>query len=355
MKRLEYYLARTIIRSTVIVLLVFLSVQLLVSLLHELRDLGHGDYHLWHIIEVVVLQLPSKLYQLFPMAGLIGSLVGLGLLASHSELIAMRAAGFTKVRIVIALIKIALIMIVAVTLVGEFVAPITGQRAQNAKATALSGGQAIKTLYGLWLRDGNTFIHIDKVLPNRSLEGVTLYEFDDQQHLLVTRVAHRASYQQQHWLLKNVQQTKILKDKTVAEHVDVLPWNISLKPNILGWSRIKSRDMSLLKLHRYIRYRERNDLLANNFSLVFWQRILQPLATLVMILIAIPFVFGPLRSAAMGLRLFEGICLGFSFFIANQFVGPMSLVYQVPPAFAASIPILLFALLGAVLFWRKVH
>ncbi len=356
MNQLERYLAITILRTTLLVLLVFVSVQLLVSLLHELHSVSIGEYHIWSAIKVVLLELPGQLYQLFPIASLLGSLLGLGLLAAHSELIVMQAAGFSRLNILFALLKISVLMILVVTVLGEVVAPGADDRARHDKAIALSSGQAINTVHGLWLRDDHTFIHIEQVLPDESLAGVTLYQFDDSSRLLFARAARSARYRELSWVLYDVVQTTFLPQQTQIMHAKSMPWMTTVKPNLLGLNRTRPSDMSLLKLHGYLRrYRHVNGLLEGSFAFTFWQRVLQPGVTLVMILLAVPFVFGSLRKASMGLRLFVGICLGFSFFLVNQVVGPVSLVYQVPPLLAASMPMLLFAALGMLLFWRHVR
>ena len=355
MKILHKYIGWTVIKLTLLVLLVILGVDFFITLVSELSSIGQGNYGLVQALQYSLLSLPSNLYALFPTVGLLGSLLGLGLLAASSELVVMRTAGVSVFSIVFAVLKAALLLIVVVTLIGELVAPAAQQLADREKLLAESGGQAAETTQGLWFKSGNDFINVSRVTNKLVLVGVRQYEFDDQHRLVSTLTAKKALQENGRWWLYNVQQSRINADDSIqAFTYSKLPWRVTINARILGVSMDNASEMNLVRLYHYITYQHRNGLSASNYSLAFWQRMLQPLATLIMIFLAIPFIFGPLRSVTMGVRIVTGAMIGLIFYLLNQFFGPVSLVYQIPPVVGASLPIILFAIL-ALLSVRRVR
>ena len=353
MKILDRYICQTILGTTLIVILALISMDFFIQLMNEVDDIGRGNYGMVQVVIYVLLELPRDVYQLFPMAGLIGCLMGLGLLASSSELVVMRAAGVSLWRITRAVFMAILIMVVLVTILGEGIGSRTIAYGEQYKALARSGGQALATKNGLWLRDGQDFVRIKTVQTTNELFGVTRYRFNNQHQLIQISYAAHAEYRHHVWNLNDVQESDIASTGVVtAKKMPRSTWQMQLNPGVLKIVQIEPNEMSLPKLYQWVQYRKANGLRYNNYLLTFWQRIFEPIATCVMMLLAIPFIFGPLRSATMGLRLVSGVIVGFGFYILNQLFGPISLVYQFPPILAAVIPILLFAGVG-VLFIRR--
>jgi lipopolysaccharide export system permease protein len=350
MKIFERYIAGTVISATLVTIVALLGMQLFIELVAELQDIGTRDYTLWQALLYVPLLLPTDLYQFFPIAGLIGSLMGLGWLASRSELIALRAAGVSMKQVIGAVLKTGVLMLLVATLIGEGVAPWAQHYAKTRKALAMSGGQALKTTQGTWVRDGESFIHIDAILPQGRLQGVTRYQFINHQ-LVAAGYAQNAVYHQGHWLFQNVVESQLGKESIHVQHYPERDWGITFKPRLLGTTSIVPQEQSLKKLHTYIRYSRQSGQNASEYEFIFWQRIFQPLATLIMIVLGVPCVFGPMRTASIGLRILLGILIGFIFYMLNQFFGPLTLVYQLSPWVAAALPALLFATGGGILLW----
>jgi len=351
-KIITKYLGITIITYILLVMLLLLGLQAFIEFTREFPHIGTGSYRLLQVLAYVPLLLPSDVYQFFPMAGLLGCVIALGLLASHSELIIMRAAGVSLVDITFAITKAAVILILIMTIVGEVLAPIAQKIAVRHRSVAMSGGQALLTSKGTWARSGDSFIHIDLVFGSKELKGITRYEFDANRKLKAASYAASGSYQNGGWLFKDVVQTTFTDEKTTSAAFPEQQWEITLNPRLLGMVHFDSDQKSLLQLYSYIKYRKQGGLNVESYEFIFWQRVFAPLATLIMILLAIPFVFGPLRSSTMGFRMLVGVMVGFSFHILNQFVGPMSVVYQVPPALAAMLPIMIFMGIGGALLYK---
>lgn len=355
MKIIHRYIGKTIVSTTALVVFVLLGMEAFIEITHEFPDIGTGYYGLVQVFAYVPMILPLDIYQLFPMAGLLGSIIGLGLLATHSELIVMRASGISITEITWAVIKAAIFLTIIMLVIGELAAPLLQQKADINKTEALSGGQTLLTRQGVWSKDRNNFIHINKISSYGHLEGITRYNIDENSgKLKLISIAQSADYKDNQWTFNNVEQTNFDDTNISIEKMNTQQWDMRLKPRFLGVTEMESDKRSLRELARDIRYTKQSGLNATAPEFKFWQRIFQPLATIVMIILAIPFVFGPLRTVSMGLRMLAGTVMGFGFYILNQFVGPVATVYQIPPLIAALLPTLLFATLGWILL-KKMH
>ena len=352
-KKLDLYLVTTILGTLASVLVLLVGIDLIFTLINEVRDIGTGDYTYAKAALYFVLGLPQKVYEMFPMSALIGTLLGLGVLASHSELIAMQSLNFGVRRITRAIVLFSLIMAGFVWVLGEGVAPYSDSFARGLKSEALSGGQTIKTAHGTWLRDGHAFVHIRNMYAGGHLEGVTRYEFDKNLILEKAVYASYADYINDHWVLKDIQETHFYPDRVEKFSHESQDWKSVLSPKLLSVAGEKYLErLSMSGLWHTIQYRSKNGLDVHPFLLAFWQRLIQPISVAVMMFLAVPFIFGPLRSSTMGLRLVLGILMGFSFHTFNEMFGQFSLVYRLSPLLGATIPTALFFGIGIILLKR---
>lgn len=355
MKILTRYIWKTLGVTIALSMFLVFGLELIFSLVNELRYIGKGDYTLWHVLMFNLLSMPQNIYQMFPMAALVGTLLGLGGLAGNSELVVIRAAGVSMKQIIIIVLKLALILSVLAWGLGEWVAPVTDKWAQNQKAFALSGGQTLKTEHGIWLRDGPNFVNIRSADVGGHLEGVVSYEFNQAHELVKASEASYADYIHDYWVLHDVKVSTFEGERVLQEHYDQLEWHSKIDPNILRIVSTRYLDeLSLVGLWQTIKYRKLNNLEYRPYQLAFWQKIIQPFAIVMMMFLAIPFVFGPLRSSSKGFKLVVGIMVGFTFFIFHKLFGPLTLVYQIHPIIGACFPTLLFFILGcyALRRWR---
>lgn len=352
MKLIDKYIAKTVMSAVGLVTLMLAGLQIFILFVGQLDDLGKGGYGIVQAAGFVMMQLPYQIYLFFPMASLLGCLVGLSVMAGHSELVVMRAAGLSIGQITWAILKAALLVILLVTLLGETLIPRLTYASNNYKMAAMSGGQALRTAHGVWLRQGNQFINIGAVLPGNELNQVYQFVFTPKHQLALSRLSQSIHYEQGQWMAYQVSQTRFTVDKTEVEQIARMPWDIEINPQILKASGNEPDEMSLSQLRRTIREQQRNHQTAVEYRLSYWQRLVQPLTTVVMMILAIPFIFGPLRSSPMGAKLLAGATVGFGFYIVNRFFGPVSLVYQWPPEWAAVGPTLIFALLGLYMMRR---
>ncbi len=353
MKILDKYIARQINTFILIVALAFWGFDIFFNLVHELQVVGKGQYTLGVALQYLSLITPSRLYTLFPWAALIGTLISLGALANHSELVVMRTSSVSVARITWSVLKAALILLIVVVFLGEGVAPLTERVAQHIRTLALSDGQSIQTAYGIWVRQGQEFIHVQSTRSDGELLGVTRYQFDDKRKLKEVMFAKRADPVKEGWQLYDVQGTIFLDKKTWVFKEAVKRVHQLVEPQILETAMVKHPErLSLLALWGGIQYRVKNGLSSQQYELALYTKLFQPLVILMMVFLAVPFVFGPLRSVSMGFRIVVGIFVAFLFNTLNSLFAPLAIVYQFPPLLAVLLPIIVFTGVGIFILRR---
>lgn len=351
MHKIDNYVMRTVGGAMFLVMMVVLSLDLIFALIAELED-TRNDYQTLQALWFVALTLPRRIYDYLPLGAFMGCLVGLGAMASSSELTVIRAAGVSLKRIVWSAMKPALVVVFLGIGIGEYVAPTTERIAQSNKAVALGAGRNVAEAHGVWHREGDTFMHLNAVQPNGVLHGVSLFEFDGERQLQESSFAQRAIYQGDHWLLEDVTITRFEGERTVRDQSSSLRWDTGLSPTVLSVLIVKPENLSMSGLYTYAGYLGEQGLSAERYWLAFWKKALMPLGTAVMVLVAISFVFGPLRSVTMGFRVFSGLLVGLLFKYMQDLLGPMSMVYGFNPMLAVLAPIVVNAVVGAVLMRR---
>jgi len=353
-KILDRYIAKSVILSTGLTALIISGVLFLLSFLSELKSVGQGDYGVGEAVAYVLLHMPNDLYQFSPLLVLLGSIIGLSVLSSSRELIVMRVSGYSVRNIIFSVLRAALLLILLISIMGEWIGPELSFRAEVRKENAQNAGQAVVTSAGVWFHLDNNFIHVDQVVGRQLLEGVTRYQFDDQHRLQEASYAKTLSLQDNQWLMNNVVKTTFYNDRTRSEIIKQVPWNLKLNPNLFNVGLVEPKEMSLPKLAKFARYLEHNGLQATQYRYNFWLRVFQPIACLVMIFLAIPFVLGAMSTSTMGWRIIVGVIAGFLFYILNAFLGQLCIVYQVPAIFAAALPLVVFIIIGMLLCNRLI-
>ncbi len=303
--------------------------------------------------------MPTGIYESLPFSALGGALIGLGLLASQNELVVIQAAGVSTWRIVYAVMKPTFLVMILSLVLGEYIAPSLQQTAQSELALIQSGGQALSNSQGEWRKIGNEFIHINAILPGgTALRGITRYELDERRRLTRSSYAERGDYVQDgagpYWQLHEVRETQFGNGEIAVETFESVDWRIELSPELLSVLLVEPERQSISGLYRFAEYFKSEGLESDTYFLAFWKKLLQPLATASLVLVAISFVFGPLRSVTMGARVFIAMGIGLAFTIAQRLLGPASLLYGIDPVIAVMIPILICAAVGVILL-RRVH
>ncbi len=353
MKILDIYIGRIIASTTFLTLAVFISVSGIIKFVEQMRFIGRGDYDLSHAALFVLYAIPRDIEIFFPMSALVGGLIGIGMLASNSELVVMQAAGLSRLDIIKSVMKTALVLVVVSMAIGEWLAPRGEAAAREIKAQAISGGSLISAKNGVWAKDGDFFVHISEVEDTGTLNKVQIYRFDESLKLTSWLAAERAIFKQNTWLLQEVIETHITPQQITEKHYATQTWQSSLTPDKLGVVTVKPESLSLEGLLDYLDYLKSNQQDQSRYLLALWRKIMQPITVAVMLLVALSFIFGPLRSVSMGARIMMGVITGLLFHVSNQVLGSVSLVYQLPPILGATMPSIIFILLAFYFINKK--
>ncbi|UCE89761.1 MAG: LPS export ABC transporter permease LptG [Pseudomonadota bacterium] len=349
---LDNYIGRAVIVSVLGVLTVLVALFSVISFAGEFDEIGNHQYTVWGAMLYVLLRVPNQVYESFPLASLLGAMLGLGALASRSELVVVRTSGVSMLRIVGSIARAALVLVIVALLIGEVVAPPALEYAQQMRLRALSSQVSVNTAYGLWVRDGQNFVHVQRVDDAGRLEGVSLYALDDQQRMTSILQAGSAEHRDGAWVLNNVRRSRIDKDEVRTEAVSELARDDLMPPDVIATVSISPEVLSLWRLRDYIGYLNDNELDAAPYELAFWSKVTMPLTIGVMVLIAVPFVLGSMRNISVGRRVVIGFFAGLGFFILNRIVGQAGLVYDIHPLLSATLPTVV-VMVGAILLMRR--
>lgn len=352
MRMLSGYVSRSVFAAMLVVLLLLLGLDVVFSFIAELEDLK-ADYRAPEALLYVLLTAPRRAYDLLPIAALVGGIAGLGMMANHSELTVIRAAGVSIVRIVWWVLKPALVLVVAGLLLGQYVIPQTEKLAEFRRAKALGQPVAESALRAYWHREGDRVIRIGAVEAEGVLKNLLILRLDGTGQLVAAVRAGSARHQDNGWELQGLVETRLAADGGASVvRRDSERWESELTPEYLRLVTMDPEYLSLSSLYTYAGYLRQQGLDAETYYLEFWKKALAPLATISMVLIACSFIFGPLRSVTMGLRILAGVMAGLLFRYGQDFLGYASLVYDFSPLLAASLPIALCLLLGGVAILR---
>ncbi|MCI0505913.1 MAG: LPS export ABC transporter permease LptG [Gammaproteobacteria bacterium] len=354
MQILNRYIAKNILISVLIVMTVMLSLFVFFTFLEELKDVGKGRYDTVKALTFVLMTLPNMAYQLMPIVALLGSTIGLGILASNSELTAIRSAGVSMEQIIWSVLRIGLVVILVGVVVGEWLAPISEQKAQTMRSVAQSDHLSLESSRGLWAKDKFQYINIQTILPGRRLNDIYIYELDHEHHMTHILHAKSAYYRDDKWVLENVNHSYLVKGNVIAHHEKQHLWDTNLSPDLFNVVTVKPYALSVWGLYQYIDYLEKNGLSADKYKQSLWTKATLPVVTAVMILLSIPFVFGPLRSVGIGSRILVGVLVGIGYHLFGQMFSYVGLVFKLDPAFTSLLPMML-AILLVVILLRRVY
>ena len=352
---LDRYIGKTIFNTIMMTLFMLVSLSGIIKFVDQLKKAGQGNYDALGAGIYTILSVPKDIQIFFPMAALLGALLGLGMLAQRSELVVMQASGFTRLQVALSVMKTAIPLVLTMA-IGEWVAPQGEQMARNYRAQQMYGGSLLSTQQGLWAKDGHNFVYIERVKGNDELGGVSIYAFNDQRRLQSVRYAASAKFDTENklWRLSQVDESDLTDPKQVTGTQTVSgTWKTNLTPDKLGVVALDPDALSISGLHNYVTYLKSSGQDPGRYQLNMWSKIFQPLSVAVMMLMALSFIFGPLRSVPMGVRVVTGISFGFIFYVLDQIFGPLTLVYGIPPIIGALLPSASFFLLSLWLMMRK--
>ena len=378
MRLIGGYLIREISLGILAVLFGFLALFAFFDLINELEDIGQAGYRLHHAVLYVLLSLPGHVYELMPVAALIGCIYALSQFAGNSEFTAMRAAGMSRYHALRSIIGIGVVLAILTALAGEWVAPTAEQLAQKLRLNVLGASQGGTFRSGLWIKDSVKdstgkpvrlrFVNIGNLAPDGKMERIEIHEFDPGFRLssvikaatgVYQPVEEEGGNQRSAWKLTGVEQTRftvaqgdsgIESLRARMDREAEMIWESDLNPGILAVLTIAPDRMSAWSLWRYTGHLRENGQNADRYELALWKKIVYPVAIIVMLMLALPFAYLQSRAGGIGLKLFLGVMLGVGFYFMNGLFSNLGLLNTWPPWLAVSIPSLVaFALALAML------
>ena len=354
MKLLTRYLAREIYASIGLVFGALLMLFAFLDLVHELNVMGHGNYSLGYVLLFVLLTMPGHIYELFPVAVLIGTILALVQMAASSELTVYRCSGASLKQMIGALFKVGLPLVVLSFVCGEFIAPPSERMAQELRLKAEHMQVSVKAFRsGVWVKDGRSFVNVKNVLPDTSLMNVSIYDFDDTYHLHAITYAKNASYLgDNRWQLKGVSRTSFDRNGDKVSSMEQLDWHSALNPNILSVLMVVPEQMSGWSLYQYVEHLRDNHQKTTRYEIAMWNKLIYPLVLLVMMLLALPFAAHHRREGGVSGKVFVGIVLGLSFHFIGRLFANLGALNDWQPLLSATAMPLLFLSLAMAMLWK---
>lgn len=352
MRTLNRYIGKEVVAATILVFAALLMLFAFFDLLHELGDVDKGNYNLGLVALYVLLSVPGHVYELFPIAALIGAIFALAQLSAHSEFTVMRVSGVSMQRTALSLMRIGLVFVLVNFAVGEFLAPPCERLAQQIRVRATSNVVAQEFRSGLWVKDERSFINVNQVLPDATLLGIKIYEFDNVHRLRSISFARQGEFQSDNrWRLIDVVQTHFEDSRVSVQTTPKAEWRSVLKPDILAVLLVNPEQMSALSLYSYIRHLEENRQKTVRYEIALWTKLVYPLTVLVMMILAVPFAIYQTRAAGVGAKISAGIMLGLSFYLVSRLSANLGAINDWVPVVSAVLPTLLYFGAAMVMMW----
>ena len=354
MNQLRNYLMLTVLKGVALVLLVVVMVGGFIDFVGQLEDVGTGDYGLPQAISYVFLRIPRTIFEVLPAAALIGALLGLGNLAVHRELVVMRASGISHFSMLGALLLTGFGLMVVMVLLGESLAPSLGAYARELRTTALHDDVDLADGQSTWLKDGNRIINLRRPDASFGFEGgVFLFELDAAERVVSIARAETADIEPTNeWVLGNYAETSFTADGVRATRAPTLRRTYALSPDLLGLSAVREDLLDTPSLERYIEYLQSNDLEATRYLIAYWSRWASVASVVLMTVLALPFVFGGLRSAGTGARVLVGLVIGLGYYAVVQVSAEGGQVFDFEPIVVAWAPTAALAVVAAFALLR---
>lgn len=361
MKTIRRLIYGEIFVAVAFVLLAFLSLFVFFDFVDELSALGKASpldptlvYDLPHAMLYLALLMPSQIYELLPIAVLIGSVFVMARLAQGSEYTILRTSGLGPWRALSTMLGMGAVFVLLTFVIGDYVAPLANKSAQLLKASYrghISLGQT-----GAWLKERQTYsnfsVNVGAMTPQGGLDNIRIFEFDNQGFLVSTLQAQSGQIENdESWTLNGVQRREFdtagLESARITSHqLDSLRWPSSITAEMVSTALLKPESMRTTDLYAYIQHLESNGQTAQRYEIEFWRKVFYPLSCLVMVVLALPFAYLHFRSGSITGYVFGGVMAGISFFLLNNVFGYIGNLNQWQPWLAAASPAMIYSMVS---------
>ena len=344
MKTIDRHIGSSFLRSFGLVVIILVVLFSFLELLSQLDDVGKGNYQVRDVFIYIALTLPRRMLDLMPISTLLGSVVALGLMADHRELLAMQAGGISVQRICWSMFATGTILIFLTALLAEMVVPPLDQLARKKRARAVSGSDFTLTKQGFWVRRGNTYIHVGKTLSGTTASDLDIFEADKKGHLKTYTYAREASIQNRdQWVLREITRKNFTDEGIKTTRLPSLNLDSFLTPEQVGFLEIPADSLSSSDLYRYAEAMRENGQNVDRYMLSLWRKLSVPLSTGAMVLLSLTFVFGFARRITAGKRIMIGSFVGVLFYSGDQVIVHLGLLLSLSPMLIAMTPVVLIS------------
>ncbi len=352
MKIINRYLTQEITSSILLIMAALLAMFSFFDLIQELENIGRGTYGIDKVLLFVLLSAPGHVYEVVPVAVLVGTMYALGQFSRYSELIVLRVSGVSIGSIALPLLRVGLVFALVTFVVGELVTPYSEKTAQRIRIKATDSVVAQDFRSGFWVKDGNSFVNVEDVLPDAGLLNIHIYEFDPEFHLRTISNAKSGKFEGNNWVLHNVTQTRFEERQVRSNFFPEAHWQSLIRPELLNVLLVVPEKMSVWNLYSYINHLSANKQKTSRYEIALWAKMIYPLACLVMVVLALPFGFLQQRASGTSTKIFAGIMLGILYQVLNRVFVHLGLLNDWSALFSAVVPTMLFLMTGLLmLFW----
>ena len=352
MNQISRYLNKEFFINIAMIMLGLIALFSFFDFVQEINDLGKGGYGLIQVINYVILSMPGHVYEVIPLAVLIGSMYTVGELSQNSEFTIMRSSGLSIKRIASSLIYVGLLFCFLTFLIGDLISPNSEKNAQRLKISSTDSVVSQEFKSGFWIKDGKSFVNIENVLPDSSLEDIHIYEFDRNFKLRTIVNAKQGKFEDGQWKLNDISLTLLDEEKITTTNIENGNWKSLIRPEMMNALIISPEKMSTINLAKFIKYLKLNNQKVTRYEIAFWEKLIHPIMPIVMLIFAIPFGFLQERSGGKYLKMFLGIIIGITYQIINTMTRHVGLLNDWQPFMSSLIPTIIFLSIGLYLISR---
>jgi len=352
MNQITKYLNKEFFLSIAMMMLGLIALFSFFDFIQEINDLGKGGYGLIQAVTYVLLSIPGHVYEIIPLAVLIGAMYTVGTLSQNSEFTVMRSSGLSIRKIAASLIYVGLFFCFLTFVIGDLISPNSEKNAQRLKISSTDSVVTQEFKSGFWIKDGASFVNIENVLPDSSLEDIHIYEFDKDFKLRTIVNAKQGLFEDGQWKLNDISLTTLGAEKVTSINIENGNWESLIRPEMMNALIISPEKMSTINLLKFINYLKLNNQKVTRYEIALWEKLIHPIMPLVMLLFAVPFGFLQERSGGKYLKMFFGIVIGISYQILNTMIRHIGLLNDWQPFLSSLVPTIIFLSIGLYLIFK---
>lgn len=353
MKILHRYITKTLLSYTLVVLVIWLGVYGFFNFLAELSSIGKENYTSLGAAKYIALQMPEIAYKHASPVILLGCVLGMGYLATTSQLLILRVSGLSIFKLTLLTARIALMFVVVLIVIGEIIAPMTSEMAEKSRAKDLGYSLASQSQQGFWIKEGGNYINVKKNFDGDNFSGVTLIQTNANNQVEAVITSDNANFDGDTLALGNTDIFSI----DGSSNFDIISYkkrnsynqSVSFDQDLIDSLRKEPEELTTWNIYKQIQFLSENKLNADIYEVELYKRLVKPLTLVAMILLAMLFIFGSNRDTSLGKKLFFGIALALSFELTARIGAAMSIGFTISPLTSAVLPSLTVMLLAIVL------